>query len=131
KAGNKFKVERVTVTHEKLPKRFDCLKIVHISDLHLGSFNYRYKTLKRAVSIINELDADLIFFTGDLVNNFAWELHGWESVLDKLSAKKAKYAVLGNHDYGDYSEWNSPEAKNENFGTVKDFFHAIDFKLLL
>lgn len=131
KAVYKFKVERVTVSHKGLPKSFDGLKIVQISDLHLGSFNYRYKILDRAVGIINELDADLIVFTGDLVNNFAWELHGWELVLDKLVAKKGKYAILGNHDYGDYSDWDSAEAKDENFGTIKDFFHAIDFKLLL
>lgn len=131
KAVYKFKVERVTVLHKDLPKSFDGIKIVQISDLHLGSFNYRYKILDRAVGIINELDADLIVFTGDLVNNFAWELHGWELVLDKLMAKQGKYAILGNHDYGDYSDWDSPEAKNENFGTIKDFFHAIGFKLLL
>lgn len=131
KAVYKFKVERVTVSHKDLPKSFDGLKVVQISDLHLGSFNYRYKILDRAVGIINELDADLIVFTGDLVNNFAWELHGWELVLDKLSAKQGKYAILGNHDYGDYSDWDSLEAKKENFGTIKDFFHAIDFTLLL
>lgn len=131
KAVYKFKVERVTVSHKDLPKSFDDLKVVQISDLHLGSFNYRYKILDRAVGIINELDADLIVFTGDLVNNFAWELHGWELVLDKLSAKQGKYAILGNHDYGDYSDWDSLEAKKENFGTIKDFFHAIDFTLLL
>lgn len=131
KAVYKFKVERVTVSHKDLPKSFDGLKVVQISDLHLGSFNYRYKILDRAVGIINELDADLIVFTGDLVNNFAWELHGWELVLEKLVAKQGKYAILGNHDYGDYSDWDSLEAKKENFGTIKDFFHAIDFTLLL
>ena len=127
----KFKVYRVTVPHKDLPKAFDNLKIVHISDLHLGSFNYRFAVLERAVNIINEMDADLILFTGDLVNNFAWELNGWDKVLKKLSAKKGKYAILGNHDYGDYSIWGSEDAKNENFETIKNFFGEINFKLLL
>ncbi|WP_026451591.1 metallophosphoesterase [Aequorivita capsosiphonis] len=131
KAVYKFKVYRVTVPHKELPKAFDNLKIVHISDLHLGSFGYRYKVLERAVKIINELDADLILFTGDIVNNFSWELNGWDEVLGKLSAKKGKYAILGNHDYGDYSIWDSPEAKSENFNSIKDFFGKIDFQLLL
>lgn len=131
KAVYRFKLYRATIHHKDLPESFEGLKIVHISDLHLGSFGYRYRILERAVNIINELDADLIFFTGDLVNNFAWELNGWDEVLRKLSAKKGKYAVLGNHDYGDYSKWKSPEAKNENFEEIKNFYNKIDFKLLL
>lgn len=131
KAVYRFKVERVTIEHKDLPEVFDGLKIVHLSDLHLGSFNYKYRVLERAITTINELDADLLFFTGDLVNNFAWELNGWDAVLKKISAKKGKYAVLGNHDYGDYKEWESPEEKLENFETIKNFYKHIDFKLLL
>ncbi|HLV93063.1 MAG TPA: metallophosphoesterase [Aequorivita sp.] len=131
KAVYRFKVYENVVHHSDLPDSFNGLKIVHISDLHLGSFGYRYQILDRAVSIINNLDADLILFTGDLVNNFAWELNGWEEILKKLKAKKGKYAVLGNHDYGDYSQWNSKQAKIENFEAIKQFYLQIDFKLLL
>lgn len=131
KAVYKFKVYRVRVPHKELPKAFNGLKIVHISDLHLGSFGYRFAVMEKAVNIINDFDADLILFTGDLVNNFAWELNGWDEVLKKLAVKRGKYAILGNHDYGDYSTWESPEAKNENFKIIKDFFAKIDFKLLL
>lgn len=131
KAVYKFKIYRVEVHHKALPENFENLKIVHISDLHLGSFADRHRILDRAITLINELDADLIFFTGDLVNNFAWELKGWDSVLQKLSAKKGKYAILGNHDYGDYSEWDNPENKVKNFEKIKSFFETIDFKLLL
>lgn len=131
KAVYKFKTYHVTVQHKDLPASFDGLKIVHISDLHIGSFNYRYPIVERAVHIINDFDADLIFFTGDLVNNFAWELNGWEKVLKKMSSKVGKYAVLGNHDYGDYGHWETAEAKKENFETIKDFYNLIDFRLLL
>lgn len=131
KAVYRFKVYKVIVPHKDLPKSFDKFRIVHISDLHIGSFEFRYQILENAVSIINELDADLIFFTGDLVNNYAWELNGWEKVLNKLSAKHGKYATLGNHDYGDYSDWNSEKDKSQNFEEIKDFFKKIDFHLLL
>lgn len=131
KAVYKFKLYHVIVEHKDLPENFEHLKVVHISDLHIGSFEYRYRILEKAVNMINDLDADLILFTGDLVNNFAWELNGWAKVLNKLSAKKGKYAILGNHDYGDYSNWESPEAKKENFDAIKNFYSSIDFKLLL
>ena len=131
KAVYKFKLYEVSVTHKDLPENFEGLKIVHISDLHVGSFEYRYRILEKAVRIINNQNPDIIFFTGDLVNNYAWELNGWDEVFKKLSAKKAKYAILGNHDYGDYSIWASHEAKAENFQAIKDFYGKVDFKLLL
>jgi len=127
----RFKIHKVKIKFEELPKNFEGLRIVHISDLHLGSFNFRYHILDRAVRLINHLEADFIFFTGDLVNNHAWELKGWQRVLNKLEAKRGKYAVLGNHDYGDYSKWKSLKAKQSNFGLIKYFFKRINFKLLL
>ncbi|WP_310993886.1 metallophosphoesterase [Aequorivita marina] len=131
KAVYRFKVYRVTVSHNELPESFNGLKVVQISDLHLGSFAYRYRVLERAVSLVNRLDADLIVFTGDLVNNFAWELKGWNKVLKKFSAKNGKYAILGNHDYGDYSKWDSQRLKDKNFESIKRFFEEINFELLL
>jgi len=127
----RFKVHRIKIKLDTLPKSFDELKIVHISDLHIGSFNYRFNILERAVMLINKLEPDILVFTGDLVNNYAWELRGWERVFNKLSAKKGKYAVLGNHDYGDYSDWTSEEAKQENFEAIKEFYKKTGFKLLL
>ncbi|MBT8394019.1 MAG: metallophosphoesterase [Bacteroidia bacterium] len=127
----RFRIHRVKIKHEALPDQFSGVKIVHISDLHLGSFSFRYHILDRAIKTINHLCPDFIFFTGDLVNNFAWELKGWSSVLKKLNANSGKYAVLGNHDYGDYSEWKSIDQKKQNFESIKYFYKKIDFKLLL
>ena len=127
----RFKVHRIKINFDGLPSNFEGLRVVHISDLHLGSFKSRHHILDRAVKIINHLEPDFIFFTGDLVNNNAWELKGWQTVLKKLVAKMGKYAVLGNHDYGDYSEWKSDKAKQSNFESIKYFFGKIDFKLLL
>ena len=127
----RFKVHHITIKIKDLPDNFADLRIVQISDLHLGSFNFRYHILDRAVKLINQLKPDLIFFTGDLVNNHAWELKGWDVVLNKLIAKKGKYSVLGNHDYGDYSEWKSIKAKRSNRELIKYFYEKIDFKLLV
>lgn len=127
----RFKVHHVKIKCDELHESFRGLRIVHISDIHIGSFNNRYHIFDRAIKLINKLEPDYLFFTGDLVNNYAWELKGWQSTFNQLSAKKGKYAVLGNHDYGDYSEWDSPEAKKENFDAIKNFYKEIGFKLLL
>jgi len=131
KAVYRFKVYSVKIKSKLLPQNFSGVRVVHISDLHLGSFNYRYHILDRAIKTINDLNPDFIFFTGDLVNNYAWELNGWEQVLKQLTAKQGKYSVLGNHDYGDYSKWESEEERNNNFRDIKEFYAKIGFKLLL
>lgn len=127
----RFKLYRISIESPLVPESFKSIKIVQISDLHLGSFNFRYHILDRAIRTINHLEPDFICFTGDLVNNFAWELKGWSSVLQKLKAKRGKYAVLGNHDYGDYSQWVRPKLKVQNFENIKYFYKKIGFKLLL
>lgn len=127
----RFKVYKNSIKIEELPANFEGIRIVHISDLHLGSFSFRYHILERAVRLINHLEPDFIFFTGDLVNNHAWELKGWQSVLKKLKSKRGNYAVLGNHDYGDYSQWKSAKAKQSNLELIKYFFKKINFTLLL
>lgn len=131
KAKFRFKVHHHTIKSRLLPKSFDGLTIVQLSDLHLGSFNYRYKKLESAVEKINHLKPDYIVITGDLVNNFAWELRGWDKVFNRLKSKKGKYAILGNHDYGDYSQWEISKAKQENFEAIQQFYKTIGFKLLL
>lgn len=127
----RFKIHYVKIEFDILPQSFNNLCIVQISDLHLGSFNSRYHILDRAIASINNLNPDFIFFTGDLVNNYAWELKGWTSVLKRLSASKGKFAVLGNHDYGDYGQWETAKLKKDNFESIKYFYKKTGFKLLL
>ena len=127
----RFKIHHVKIKFDNLPNNYFGLRVVQISDLHLGSFNYRYHILDRAINMINHLEPDFIFFTGDLVNNCSWELDNWDSVLKQLNAKMGKYAVLGNHDYGDYKKWDSEELKLKNFDEIKHFYKKIEFKLLL
>lgn len=127
----RFKVSHTTIHFKHLPEAFDGLRVVQISDIHLGSFNRKYHILERAVKMINKLEPDVILFTGDLVNNYAWELKGWASVLKKLDAKKGKFSVLGNHDYGDYSAWKSAGEKRANLESIQYFHQKIGFELLL
>lgn len=114
-----------------LPKAFDGVKIVQISDLHLGSFNNNFEPMVEAVEMINELKPDYIFFTGDIVNSYPDEAEPWIDVFRKLNAKHGKYAILGNHDYG----WGrngklTEDDKTRNANGVLDIFSKMDFKPL-
>lgn len=131
KSAYRFKIYHHKIKIESLPKAFNKLKIVQLSDIHLGSFNYRYHILGPVVDRINRMHPDYICFTGDLVNNYAWELKGWDTVLKDLRANGGKFAILGNHDYGDYSQWPTEKDKQDNFNEIKAFFKTIGFELLL
>lgn len=125
-----YKIHKADVSIKHLPKGLNGLKIVQLSDIHLGNFNSHYHQLDAVVERINALSPDLIFITGDLVNNFATETKGWEKVFSRLQAKIGKYAVLGNHDYGDYSDWKSSAQKKANFDGIKKAYHDFGFKLI-
>ena len=124
-----FKIVHEKIKFPNLSNNFDGFKIVQISDIHLGSWSSK-KPLQRAVDMINELNPDLILFTGDLVNYATKEAFGFEDVLSQLKAKYGVYAVLGNHDYGNYVTWPTEGAKRENMLQLLDFFDNIGWKLL-
>jgi len=126
-----FTVRRHTLQFPNLPAAFDGLKVVQISDFHIGSFIGSEEHAARAVQKINEQQADIILFTGDIVNNKADELQNFLPVLKKLKAPLGKYAILGNHDYGDYVRWPNLESKQKNLSQLKEHFKTMDFKLLL
>lgn len=126
-----FKVIKKKLVFDRLPKSFDGFKILHITDIHSGSLDNREK-IEYAIDLINEQEFDILLFTGDIVNNFYWEMDKWYDVFSKI--KKAPYgnfAVLGNHDYGEYSDWKSEEDKQENFEKIKAIFPKIGMELLL
>lgn len=114
-----FKTEVVYVPINHLPDTFRDFRIVQLSDLHLGSLGESYKGIDKLVREVNDLHPDLIVFTGDMVNNFANEMLHWIPILKELKAPLGKYAVTGNHDYGDYTHWPDQEAKQLN---LRDFF---------
>lgn len=126
-----FKVRKETLFFQDLPEAFDGFKLTQISDIHSGSFDDPEK-IKYAIDLINKQESDLLLFTGDIVNNHAHEMHPWIELFQTIRPHThGKFSILGNHDYGEYLEWDSPEAKEANFKSIKDLHRQIDFKLLL
>lgn len=123
-------IKRVTVKIPGLPSSLNGLKIVHISDLHLGSFA-SLKPIENAVELINKENADLFFFTGDLVNDRSTEAIPFIPVLRKIKARIGKYSILGNHDYGNYIEWDSIQDKENNLRQLINIHAEADWKILL
>jgi len=104
--GNKYKYQlmRHKLAFNNLPASFKGFKIVHISDIHSGSFTDKQAVLKGVEKILLE-KPDLILFTGDIVNDLAGEMNGFIDVFNRLKAPMGVYSTLGNHDYGDYVQW--------------------------
>ncbi|MFT3739661.1 MAG: metallophosphoesterase [Breznakibacter sp.] len=103
---------------------------MQISDAHLGSFQGDFDALQEVVRIINGHHPDLIVFTGDLVNNFHQEATGWEKIFRELKAPMGLYSILGNHDYGYYSRWDSDAERNDNFLKIVEANGRLGFTLL-
>jgi predicted MPP superfamily phosphohydrolase len=127
---NNIKVLNYTLFFDNLPSSFDGFKLTQISDLHAGNLD-DLDDLERTVQLINSQNSDVIFFTGDLVNNEADELIPWITTLSKLSAKDGIYSILGNHDYGDYRSWPTDLEKKKNFAKLKKYQKKIGFDLIL
>lgn len=125
-----YKIHPIKVTLPNLPSAFNGLKIIQISDIHSGSF-VSTAHLEEAVKIIEREKPDLIFFTGDLVNDRASETDLYIEVLSKIKAPLGVFSTLGNHDYGDYVSWGSPEAKAENLNNLKNVHAQVGWKLLM
>ncbi len=125
-----FKVLNYTLHFEDLPEAFDGYKLTQISDVHSGSFDNIDK-VEYAIDLINEQQSDVILFTGDMVNNKATEMAPYIDIFKKLNAKDGLYSVLGNHDYGDYINWDSEEDKKQNLEDLKILQKDIGFDLLL
>lgn len=125
----RHKVRRVKVKFANLPKSFKGYKIIQISDVHSGSFSDPSK-LQHAIDLINEQNPDLVLFTGDMVNNVADEFKPFIPLFSKIKAKDGKFAVLGNHDYGDYVKWNSKDEQNKNLETLIDYQRQAGFDML-
>jgi len=122
-------VRRVKVKFVNLPKSFKGYKVIQISDVHSGSFSDPGK-LQHAIDLINEQNPDLVLFTGDMVNNVADEFKPFIPLFSKIKAKDGKFAVLGNHDYGDYVKWNSKDEQKKNLDTLIDYQRQAGFDML-
>ena len=125
------KVFRETIKINKLPDSFKGLSIVQLSDIHLAGFYRHPGYIKKVVKMVNELQPDLICFTGDMVHNFSEEVDPFVDIIKDLTAPLGKFAVLGNHDYGAYFNWDSKEDEVANLERVKSQIRASGFDLLL
>lgn len=126
----RYRLERLKVEFDRLPAAFKGLKIIQISDIHSGSLT-DVKAVEKGVKRIMDLKPDVIFFTGDLVNNEADEMKDLKSVFSGLKAPMGVYSILGNHDYGDYVQWESAEAKRANLEKLKSIHKEMGWRLLL
>jgi uncharacterized protein len=125
-----YRVHRVTLFFEDLPPAFDGFTITQLSDIHSGSFD-NTGAVQRGIDLAKAQKSDLFVFTGDLVNNAAWEI---EPYLDRFGAIKAPYgqfSILGNHDYGDYIQWDSEKEKADNLERLKVHHQTLGYRLLL
>jgi uncharacterized protein len=126
----KYTLHFPTVKLPNLPASFNGLKIVQLSDIHAGSF-YNKEAVNKGIDLLLRQKPDIIFFTGDLVNNKATEMADYMDVFARVQAPMGVYSILGNHDYGDYEQWDSDEAKAANLDHLKRIHGELGWRLLL
>jgi uncharacterized protein len=125
-----YHVKKFSLQFNSLPQAFKGLRLVQVSDIHSGSFNNKDAVLKGVQKIL-DLKPDVILFTGDLVNNKASEMHDYVDVFNRLRAPMGVYSILGNHDYGDYEQWESREHKAQNLERLKQIHGELGWRLLM
>ncbi len=128
----RYRLRRSKVYIDGLPEGLEGFKIVQISDIHSGSFVFK-EPLLNGVEMINEEKADLVVFTGDIVNYKADEMDGLYEYFNQIKPGSAGpvYSILGNHDYGNYYRWKSKKEQDDNFQAVKDIHKKLNWSLLL
>ncbi|MEY4052108.1 MAG: hypothetical protein RIR64_1093 [Bacteroidota bacterium] len=125
-----YKLIKKKIALKGLPLAFKGFKIIHISDIHSGSLKDKVAVLK-GIELIEKQNADLVLFTGDLVNDRASEMHDWMDMFSKIKAPYGVFSTLGNHDYGDYVKWDTVQEKRQNLETLKKVHHDLGWRLLM
>ena len=125
-----YRVHRETLYYDNLPEAFDGFTITQVSDIHSGSFD-NTEAVQRGIALANAQKSDLFVFTGDLVNNAAWEIEQYIPDFSKLRAPFGQFSILGNHDYGDYIEWPNDAEKAANLDKLKQHHRELGYRLLL
>jgi predicted MPP superfamily phosphohydrolase len=125
-----YRIKKLKLNFARLPSSFEGFRIVQISDIHTGSFMDQ-KPLETAVKMINDLKPDVIFFTGDLVNDLHREALPFVTTLSMLRAPHGVYSILGNHDYGDYYRWENKTLKEENLSKLISIHKQMGWDILL
>lgn len=130
--GNKYnyQVKKIKLRFDNLPDAFKGMRMVHISDIHSGSFQ-DIRAVNKGIDLILKQQPDIIVFTGDLVNDRATEMEPYQNSFARLTAPLGVYSTLGNHDYGDYVQWPSAQAKIDNLEALKKVHANMGWKLLM
>ena len=119
----------VTIKSSQVPPSFNGYRIVQLSDIHLGSLLKDEYWIKNLPQYIQSLNPDLIVFTGDLVNTYAEETEGWESIFNAIQAPDGKWACKGNHDYSHY-KWRNDIDSTQNAIAITEAYKKLEWKLL-
>lgn len=125
-----YRIRRVRIPLKNLPKAFDGIKIAQLSDIHSGSF-FNKTAVKGGVEMLMKEKPDIAFFTGDLVNDRALEVRDYIDIFNKVKAPLGVHSILGNHDYGDYFQWPSVEAKTSNLADLRKAHQLLGWNLML
>ena len=125
-----YRVRNRTVYSPNLPKAFDGIRVAQISDIHTGSF-FNKVAVEGGIDLLNAQKPDIAFFTGDLVNNRSEEAKEYLDIFKKMNAPLGVFSVMGNHDYGDYSSWSSPQAKKKDVQQLHEMHEYMGYDLLL
>ncbi len=125
-----YQVRKLKLAFDNLPQSFKGIKIIQISDIHSGSLQDK-AAIQKGIDKILEHKPDVIFFTGDLVNNKSEEMDNFMDVFSRIKAPLGVYSILGNHDYGDYIAWESEQAKQQNLERLKSIHQQLGWRLLL
>jgi predicted MPP superfamily phosphohydrolase len=130
--GNKYnyQVKKIKLSFKNLPEAFKGMRMVHISDIHSGSFQ-DIRAVNKGIDLILKQQADLIVFTGDLVNDRSTEMEPYQNSFGRLTAPLGVFSTLGNHDYGDYVQWPSAQAKIDNLDALKKVHANMGWRLLM
>ena len=124
-----YRVRKIKVEMHNLPKAFHGIRIGQISDIHSGSYGINAQ-VGGGVDLLMQERTDMIFFTGDLVNRCTEEIHEYFGIFQKVQAPLGVFSILGNHDYGDYNDWPSPQAKRKDFENMLAAHHELGWELL-
>ena len=126
----KYQVKNIKLSFKNLPAAFKGMRMVHISDIHSGSFQ-DIRAVNKGIDLILKQQPDLIVFTGDLVNDRASEMEPYQNSFGRLTAPLGVFSTLGNHDYGDYVQWPSAQAKYDNLEALKKVHATMGWRLLM
>ena len=125
-----YRVRRRDIYSSHLPKAFDGIRLVQISDIHTGSF-FNKTAVRGGVDLINQERGDMVLFTGDFVNNQSDEAKPYLDLFAKVKAPLGVHAVMGNHDYGDYHRWDSMIEKQQNIKDLHQMHKYMGWNIML